>query len=249
MKSELLQEKCGIMVSATQPNHKGAVHMKALYHNSYLISKLKNVFSEIFTNETAPTREHLMDLMMSVMALNGYQSVSYNYKHFIQDVSDHKLKSYYYALNESRLEIDDWLMAMVRTAVSLIPENLSKQSVILSIDDTMIEKYGEHFEYRSRLFDHAAHNGSSYLNGHCMVSLMISVPLMIGDKLRYISIPVGYRMWTKEETKLKMAADLVKLAMKEIGKDRNVILCCDSWYPKAEIVKLPVTAGIQKLKL
>ena len=213
--------------------------MKALYHNSYLISKLKNVFSEIFTNETAPTREHLMDLMMSVMALNGYQSVSYNYKHFIQDVSDHKLKSYYYALNESRLEIDDWLMAMVRTAVSLIPENLSKQSVILSIDDTMIEKYGEHFEYRSRLFDHAAHNGSSYLNGHCMVSLMISVPLMIGDKLRYISIPVGYRMWTKEETKLKMAADLVKLVMKEIGKDRKVILCCDSWYPKAEIVKLP----------
>ena len=138
--------------------------MKALYHNSYLISKLKNVFSEIFTNETAPTREHLMDLMMSVMALNGYQSVSYNYKHFIQDVSDHKLKSYYYALNESRLEIDDWLMAMVRTAVSLIPENLSKQSVILSIDDTMIEKYCEHFEVRSRLFDHAAHNVSSYLN-------------------------------------------------------------------------------------
>ena len=213
--------------------------MKALYHNSYLISKLKNVFSEIFTNETAPTREHLIDLMMSVMTLNGYQSVLYNYEHFIQDVSDYKLKSYYYALNESRLDIDDWLIAMVRIAISLIPENLSKQSVILSIDDTMIEKFGEHFECRSRLFDHAAHNGSSYLNGHCMVSLMISVPLMIGDKIWYISIPVGYRMWTKEETKLKMAADLVKLAMKEIGKDRNVILCCDSWYPKAEIVKLP----------
>ena len=213
--------------------------MKALYHNSRLISKLNSAFLEIFTNETAPTREHLMDLMMSVVTLNGYQSVLYNYEHFIKDVSEHKLKSYYYALNESRLDIDDWLLAMVRLAISLIPENLSKQSVILSIDDTMIEKYGEHFEYRSRLFDHAAHNGSSYLNGHCMVSLMISVPMMAGDKLRYISIPVGYRMWTKEETKLKMAANLVKLAMKEIGKDRNVILCCDSWYPKAEIVKLP----------
>ena len=114
--------------------------MKALYHNSYLISKLKKIFSEIFTNETAPTREHLIDLMMSVMTLNGYQSVLYNYEHFIQDVSDYKLKSYYYALNESRLDIDDWLLAMVRTASSLIPENLSKQSVILSIDDTMIEK-------------------------------------------------------------------------------------------------------------
>ena len=213
--------------------------MKALYHNSYLISKLKNIFSEVFTNETAPTREHLIDLMMSVITLNGYQSVSRNYNDFIQDVSEYKLKSYYYALNESRLEIDEWLIAMVRIAISLTAENLSEQSVILSIDDTLIEKYGEHFEYRSRLFDHAAHNGSSYLNGHCMVSLMISVPLMIGDKFRYISLPVGYRMWTKEETKLKMAADLVKLAMKEIGKDRNVILCCDSWYPKAEIVKLP----------
>lgn len=213
--------------------------MKALYHNSRMIRKLKSVFSEIFTNETTPTREHLIDLMMSVITLNGYQSVLYNYEHFIQEVSDRKLKSYYYALNESRLNIDDWLIAMVRTAVSLIPENLSKQSLILSIDDTMIEKYGRHFEYCSSLFDHAAHNGSSYLNGHCMVSLMISVPLIAGDKLRYISIPVGYRMWTKEETKLKMAADLVKLAMKEIGKDRNVILCCDSWYPKAEIVKLP----------
>ena len=144
--------------------------MKALYHNSRLISKLKSAFLEIFTNETVPTQEHLMDLMMSVITLNGYQSVLYNYEHFIKDVSEHKLKSYYYALNESRLDIDDWLLAMVRLAISLIPENLSKQSVILSIDDTMIEKYGEHFEYRSRLFDHAAHNGSSYLNGHCITS-------------------------------------------------------------------------------
>jgi hypothetical protein len=77
------------MVSAIQPSHKGAVHMKALYHNSYLISKLKKIFSEIFTNETAPTREHLIDLMMSVMTLNGYQSVLYNYEHFIQDVSEY----------------------------------------------------------------------------------------------------------------------------------------------------------------
>ena len=115
--------------------------MKALYHNSRLISKLKSAFLEIFTNETVPTQEHLMDLMISVITLNGYQSVLYNYEHFIKDVSEHKLKSYYYALNESRLDIDDWLLAMVRLAISLIPENLSKQSVILSIDDTMIEKY------------------------------------------------------------------------------------------------------------
>ena len=213
--------------------------MKALYHRSNIISKLKETFSEIFTNETIPTQKHLTDLMMSVIALNGFQSVKYNYENFIQDVSDFKLKSYYYTLNESVLDIDDWMSAMVHTAVSLIPDRLKEQPVILSADDTLTEKTGEHFECCSVLFDHAAHNGSSYLNGHCFVSLMISVPVMEEDKIRYLSVPVGYRMWTQEETKLKMAADLVKLAMKAIGTERNVILCCDSWYPKAEITKLP----------
>ena len=213
--------------------------MKALYHRSNIISKLKETFSEIFTNETIPTKKHLTDLMMSVIALNGFQSVKYNYEHFIQDVSDFKLKSYYYTLNESVVDINDWMSAMVHTAVSLIPDRLKEQPVILSVDDTMTEKTGEHFECCSVLFDHAAHNGSSYLNGHCFVSLMISVPVMEEDKIRYLSVPVGHRMWTHEETKLKMAADLVKLAMKAVGTERNVILCCDSWYPKAEITELP----------
>ncbi len=190
--------------------------MKALYHKKSLTYKLKETFSEIFTNETAPTQKHLIDLIMSVIALNGFQSVQYNYEHFIQDVSDFRLKSYYYALNESRLNIDDWLLKMVHTAVSLIPDCLKEQPVILSADDTMTEKSGEQFEYCSVLFDHAAHNGSSYLNGHCFVSLMISVSVMENGVIQYLSIPVGYRMWTKEEIKLKMAADLVKLAVQEI---------------------------------
>ena len=114
--------------------------MKALYHRSNIISKLKEAFSEIFTNETEPTRRHLTNLMMSVIALNGFQSVKYNYEHFIQDVSDFKLKSYYYALNESVLDIDDWMSAMVHTAVSLIPDCLKEQPVIVSADDTMTEK-------------------------------------------------------------------------------------------------------------
>ena len=158
--------------------------MKALYHKKSLTDKLKETFSEIFTNETAPTQKHFIDLMMSVIALNGFQSVQYNYEHFIQDVSEFKLKSYYYTLNESRLDIDDWLLKMVRTAVSLIPDCLKEQPVIFSMDDTMTEKTGKHFEYCSVLFDHAAHNGSSYLNGHCFVSLMISVPVMKNDQIR-----------------------------------------------------------------
>ena len=47
---------------------------------------------------------------------------------------------------------------MVRTALSLIPEKLLNHLIILSIDDTMVEKYGEHFENRAKLFDHDFEN-------------------------------------------------------------------------------------------
>ena len=55
-----------------------------------------------------------------------------------------------------------------------MPSELRKQAVVPSIDDTMAEKSGEKFEYCPKLFDHAAHNGSNYLDGHCFVSLPLS---------------------------------------------------------------------------
>ena len=213
--------------------------MKALYTQTNIICKLKKAFFEIFSAEGKHTKEHLFDLLLSVLCLNGFQSISYNFEHFIGDISDNKLNSYYFTLNESRIDLSQWMKNMVRTALSLIPDKLLNDLIILSIDDTMAEKYGEHFENRTKLFDHAGHNGSNYLNGHCFVSIMLSVPVLDRGTIRYLSFPVGYRMWTKEKTKLAMAADMVKEVMDMIGSQRNVCLCCDSWYPKAEITELP----------
>ena len=84
---------------------------------------------------------------------------------------------------------------------------LRDSSVFLSIDDTLVEKYGTKFQARSNLFDHAAHNGSNYLKGHCFVSLMLHVPLKSADGITYLSVPLGYRLWTKELSKLELAAD------------------------------------------
>ena len=64
-----------------------------------------------------------------------------------------------------------------RTALNLIPLDLGSQPVFLCIDDTMVPKSGKKFEDVSKLFDHAAHNGSNYLNGHCFVSIMLCVPV------------------------------------------------------------------------
>jgi hypothetical protein len=53
-------------------------------------------------------------------------------------------------LNESRLNIDDWLLTMVHMAVLVIHDCLKEQPVIFSADDTMTEKTGGHFEYGKR---------------------------------------------------------------------------------------------------
>ena len=63
----------------TDHSRKGAVHMRALYHKNSPVHKLKEIFSAVFTNETASTRKHMIDLLMSVIALNSFQSVQYNY--------------------------------------------------------------------------------------------------------------------------------------------------------------------------
>lgn len=113
-----------------------------------------------------------------------------------------------------------------------VPNQMATQPLFFSIDDTMVEKKGEKFEFCSRLFDHAAHNGSNYLNGHCIVSILLSFPVLADDFIRYLSVPLGYRLWDKKQIKLEIAAEMVRYTLDNIESDRQVFLLCDSWYPK-----------------
>ena len=79
-------------------------------------------------------------------------------------------------------------------ALKLIPKKLSQQPVFLCINDTMVSKFGKKFENVSKLFDHAAHNSSNYLNGHCFISVMLCVPVWDKNRIHYLSVPLGYRM-------------------------------------------------------
>ena len=128
--------------------------------------------------------------------------------------------------------------ATVRTALHLISDLLKTQPVFLCIDDTMVTKFGTKFENVSKLFDHAAHNGSNYLNGHCFVSLMLCIPVWKHDKISYLAVPLGYRMWQKKESKLQLAASMVRQVMPEFSQNKNVIILCDSWYMKKSLVSV-----------
>lgn len=109
-------------------------------------------------------------------------------------------------------------------ALHLIPEYLKSQPVFICIDDTMAAKSGTKFENVSKLFDHAVHNGSNYLNGHCFVSLMLCVPVWNHDKISYLAVPLGYRTWLKKESKLELAVSIVRQVMPEFSQQKNVII-------------------------
>ena len=82
----------------------------------------------------------------------------------------------------------------------------------------MVPKFGKKFDAVSLLHDHACHTGKTYVNSHCFVSLTLSV-LILNQRegkaplIRYLAVPVGYQMWTKEQTKLELAGGFIEEAM------------------------------------
>ena len=117
----------------------------------------------------------------------------------------------------------------------MIPDSLATQPIFLCVDDTMVAKAGTRFENVSKLFDHAAHNGSNYLNGHCFVSIMLCIPVWKNDRISYLSLPLGYRMWQKKESKLELAASMIRQVMPEFHSKDHIIILCDSWYTKQNL--------------
>ena len=89
------------------------------------------------------------------------------------------------------------------------------------------------------MYDHAQHDGKSYVNGHAFVSLTMSVPVLHEtagtQQIRYVAVPLGYAMSNGETTKLTLACQLLDEAMPCLEK-RQVILLFDSWYTKRSLL-------------
>ena len=160
--------------------------------------------------------ENLFLFVLSMLAMESADSIRLLYKHFLSKVTEKSLNAFYYACSCAKIDCSKFMNVTTRLAMQIIPESLHNESVFLCMDDTMIAKLGRKFEHVSKLFAHAAHNGLNYLNGHCFVSLMLCVPVWKKNRIVYQSIPLGYRMWTKEVSKLELAADMVRSVMLEL---------------------------------
>lgn len=174
--------------------------------------------------------------MLSILAMESAHSMRFLFTHFLSGITEKSLNAFYYACSYAKADYSRFMNVTASMALKLVPQHLKSQPVFLCIDDTLVAKFGKKFEDVSKLFDHAAHNGSNYLNGHCFVSLMLCVPVWRKQKIVYLAVPLGYRMWKKETSKLELAASMVRQAMPEFSAQKNVIILCDSWYAKKDLV-------------
>ena len=210
-----------------------------LYNEKNLIGRLYRYFYIYFETFSVPTIETLFLLVLSILALESADSIRFLYQHFLSGITEKSLNAFYYACSYAKTDYSRFMNVTASMALKLIPDSLKTQPVFLCIDDTMISKFGKKFEDVSILFDHATHNGSNYLNGHCFVSIMLCVPVWKANKSVYLSLPLGYRIWKKEEaSKLELAASLVHQIMPSLSGVKNVILLCDSWYAKKNLVRI-----------
>ena len=195
------------------------------------------IYFETFSVSTA---DSLFLLIFSILALESAHSIRFLYHHFLSGITKKSLNVFYYACSYAKVDYSNFMNITARTALKLIPDPLKTHPVFLCVDDTMVSKFGKKFENVSKLFDHAAHNGSNYLNGHCFVSIMLCVPVLDHDKISYLSVPLGYgyRMWQKKESKLELAASMIRQVMPEFLSKEHVIILCDSWYTKKNLVSI-----------
>lgn len=191
-----------------------------------------------FKTFSAPTIETLFLLVLSILVMESAVSIRSLYRHFLSGITEKSLNAFYYACSYAKADYSRFMNVTAGMALKPVPDGLQSQPVFLCIDDTMVAKSGTKFENVSKLFDHASHNGANCLNGHCFVSVMLCVPVWNKSKIRYLSIPPGYRMWEKTESKLELAASMVRQAMPAFSEKKNVIILCDSWYVKKNLVSI-----------
>lgn len=138
-------------------------------------------------------------------------------------------------VTESPWDVNDVLERNVSVIKELPTDRSFSEEGYLLIDDTLIEKFGEHMEAVGKLYDHAE---SRYLEyAHCLLGLIYANH----KQLRY---PLKFELYRKEEdctkeglpfkTKITCAKEMISWAVEQ-GIPFQTILF-DSWFFTQELV-------------
>jgi hypothetical protein len=202
--------------------------METLYQTTVVIKRLYEYFKPYISLLTKPSGQKMFMLLLAILAMQLTTSINYLHKWFLSGVSKVSLNAYYYLMTYTHVPIVMFYKVTIRLAVSVIPEALKGLPIFLIIDDTLQPKFGTKFECHQTMFDHAKHNGTNYLKGHCFVALGIRVPVFAGGALRYLHVPIGYKLRDKDENKLRIASGMIDQAMGMLADSPMVVLLYDS---------------------
>lgn len=201
--------------------------MNTFYYNNSIISILFNYFAPYFQHLGRLTRRNLVWLLIAMLTLESCYSIRRLFSNFLQKYNPVALNCYYRLI--STADLTNMPQKTVEKALNLISDTCAP--IFLALDDTLIAKVGKHFEKVKLLFNHADHSGKPYVNGHCFVSLTLCIKV----KSEYVAIPIGYKMWAGEKSKLEIASDFIDEIMPQL-EGRKVVLTFDAWYAKKELI-------------
>ena len=214
--------------------------MKALFSNPALL-KVISVLSSVFNGVTKPTLFLLLLMSLAMCALNDCKSIRSMYRQFVSSVAKISLNSLYALFRVAKIETASWACYLFLFIVRHMPLACSPYSIYLVIDDTLIEKFGTHFQGGSRLFDHSAHKGKQYINGHCVASLLVVVPLINADGVvTFVRIPLLHRLWIPKKCKCKDKKTGKKKrvwTLKEVESDTESIVADIPYKSKHQILR------------
>ena len=171
---------------------------KTLYNEKTLTGRLHKYFLIYFETFSAPTADTLFLLVLSILTLESVHSIRFLYQHFLSGITTKSLNTFFHACSYAKVDYSHFMNITAKVALRMIPDSLATQPIFLCVDDTMVAKAGTRFENVSKLFDHAAHNSSNYLNGHCFVSIMLCIPVWKNDRMKYIPLFLYSFRWNIE---------------------------------------------------
>ena len=179
-----------------------------------------------FETFSVPTADSLFLLILSILALESAHSIRFLYHYFLSGITKRSLNVFYYACSYAKVDYSNFMNITARTALKLI----------------LI--HWKHIRFFYVLMIPWYLSLAKNLNVHCFVSIMLCVPVLDHDKISYLSVPLGYRMCQKKESKLELAASMIRQVM-HLWQSGSSCLC--HWYGKRERHKTSVCQKIYHL--
>lgn len=217
--------------------------MKPLYAVPDVLTKIRTHLTPLFEGFGRQTTQTLIWIIVAMLALEGARSVRNLHTGFLSELDLVSLSTLYRALSYAKRPAKRVFTRMIaKLALKCVRADLKDAPCFLCVDDTLIPKFGKKFDGVGILFDHAAHDGRRYKNGHCLVCIALAVPVGIDTKtkkVRYLCVPLILKIWQKGgPSKLQIAYDLLVELRNSLQPLGSFIFLMDSWYPRAPLLNI-----------